>query len=34
MLNQTKTVVKPSGKRPFGRRRHKCVDNIKTGLKE
>jgi hypothetical protein len=25
---------KPEGKRPLGRRRHKCEDNIKIGLRK
>jgi hypothetical protein len=27
-------VVKPEGRRPLGRRRHRCVDNIKIDLRE
>jgi hypothetical protein len=27
-------VGKPEGKRPLGRRRHKCVDNINMELRE
>jgi hypothetical protein len=27
-------VGKPEGRRPLGRHRHRCVDNIKTDLRE
>jgi hypothetical protein len=27
-------VGKPEGKRPLGRKRHRCVDNIKMDLRE
>ena len=27
-------VGKPEGRRPLGRHRHKCVDNIRTDLQE